>query len=367
MTEIALLNAYSARNIGDAAIYASYVRNLPEARFVCDLAAFHGEAPAGVEAGAPGGDCAAYLSVGGDIFNNARPRLITRRFLANLASLAKAPAERTFLFGQSIPPSCRGLAFAALSRTLRTLSSVHVRDARSHERLRAAGVRSHLGFDAAFGLRASARGELAAQALLAHAGVDPQRSAFISVRGASRLYATGSWDLPAKLARLAQRLDARGHRPVLLLQSRVDGEDDDVSLVHELVRHYPRAQVLDLTRAAGAEPWDSAAAALARAHIVVGVRFHTCVLRMLSGRSAYSLFYSNKGEDLVRRLGLPGASIGAFDPDAMLAEVERTAQLGFAIEPVRESVAHDLKSALARALGRPRPLKPPQPELRRAT
>lgn len=351
MLRVGLLNAYSTQNIGDGAIYAAFARALREIRLVSDLQELRHAPVPGIEYGPVHGRCDAYLSVGGDIFNNAREWLVTRRFVANLGALARAPGERTFVFGQSVPPSCRGLAFRALAAAMRRLSSVHVRDAESFSRLRAAGVRAELSFDTAFGLIPTADGARAARLLCDASGIEPDRSAFISLRGFSGMYAHTSDALASKLQRLAIALARRGHRPVLLLQSRVDASDDDFRMAHALVADVPEARILDLTRARGAEAWDVAAAALSTARIVVAVRFHTGILRMLSGRSAYNLHYSNKGADLVTRLGQPGASLQSFEPESAIAEIERSAERAFEITPVRSQTVADLRRACRQALG----------------
>ena len=72
----------------------------------------------------------ARVGVGGDIFNNSRPALVTRKFLSLARELA-GHRQAAFVFGQSLPPSCRGLALRYLSRVFRQLSSVTVRDEES--------------------------------------------------------------------------------------------------------------------------------------------------------------------------------------------------------------------------------------------
>lgn len=350
MPRVGLINTYSTHNIGDSAIYAAYAHILHDVELVSDLAESAAAPMPGIAYGAVSGQCDAYLSVGGDIFNNAREWLITRRFLANVRALSGAPNDRTFVFGQSIPPSCRGLAFRILARTMRTLSSVHVRDETTYSKLRACGVNAKLSFDSAFGLTPGSAGAKAAQALCAQAGVVPEQSAFISLRGFTGMYGYSSHELLGRLHQLACSLSARGHQPVFVLQSRVDSSDDDLQIAAALAREVPQARVLDLTQAQGAQPWDVAAAVLAAARIVVAVRYHTSVLRMLSGRGAYNIYYSNKGADLVRRLGQPGVSLQHFEPAAAIAAIERSAEQPFDITPVRAQVTADLRQACRRAL-----------------
>ncbi|MDH5537020.1 MAG: hypothetical protein OEZ08_15830, partial [Betaproteobacteria bacterium] len=116
-------------------------------------------------------------------------------------------------------------------------------------------------------------------------------------------------------------------------------------------------KILDFTRTSGTQAWDCAAAALSRARVVVAIRYHTAVLRMLAGRSSYNLFYSNKGADLVTRLGQPGCDLATFDVDRELDAVERSAETIFDIAPVRAQVRSDLRRACRKAIAANRPIE----------
>jgi len=134
--QLRLINVYSTSNIGDAAIYASF-SNMAQAfdvywpdnqtelqQHLADaVLPMHNEASMDVN-----------LSVGGDIFNNARESFITKTFIHNLRQLLQN-SNHTGLFGQSIPRSCHGLSFKLLSMTLKRLAAVTVRDVESHDRL----------------------------------------------------------------------------------------------------------------------------------------------------------------------------------------------------------------------------------------
>jgi polysaccharide pyruvyl transferase WcaK-like protein len=85
---------------------------------------------------------------------------------------------------------------------------------------------------------------------------------------------------------------------------------------------------------------------LAIANIVVGVRYHSAVLRLAAGRHPFHLHYSRKGEDLSRRLGLDGCAIDAFDPDAAIPAIEATAQKAFNVRPISEHVRSTFAAAM---------------------
>ena len=88
---------------------------------------------------------------------------------------------------------------------------------------------------------------------------------------------------------------------------------------------------------------------LAAANVVVAVRYHTAVLRMLAGRHAYVLSYSNKTRDLIDRLGSPGCDLDAFDPDQSIRSIEDSAELCFDPTIAQHSVRQDFARDLARA------------------
>jgi polysaccharide pyruvyl transferase WcaK-like protein len=132
----------------------------------------------------------------------------------------------------------------------------------------------------------------------------------------------------------------------------VDVHDEDLSLAHRLRRAVPSLKVLNAFRAPseGIEPWALACGATALARIVVGVRYHTAVFRLMAGRRAFVAYYSQKGRDLVERLGQPGCAIDALDAEAQLGAIEASAETAFDIASIRQRVRADFRSALAAAL-----------------
>lgn len=344
-----LINTYSSDNLGDAAIYAALGMLLGDAELNWDR-------PLGGRTG--GGDAArrespadVRVSVGGDIFNNARPRLITRAFAANLATLRAGPPERTILFGQSVPRSCHSLSFQLLARQLRRLASVCVRDVESHARLREAGVDASLSWDTAFALEPSAEGRGAAEVLFGAQGLDPGRVALMSVRSFNGMYRHDAGAFLTRMIRLCDLLEARGHQPAILIQSRADASDSDLEVAAAVQRARPGVCLLDPFSVSGIIPWQVAAGALGLARIVVAVRYHTAVLRALSGRGSYSLYYSNKGEDLVTRAGMAGCDLAAFDAARELQAIEASASHDVDIDRIRRQVREDFAAAISRTAG----------------
>ncbi len=350
--KIHLLNEYSSHNLGDAVIYETLAQLLSplsvRSALPTDLRAF---ARGLCTEGRPEADDA-FLSVGGDIFNNARPWLASRRFLQNVRALAQPDPQRTMLFGQSIPSSCRGVALRLLARTLRRLSSVTVRDVQSHQRLRELGVKAELSWDIAFACEPAPGVEAAGRALFERAGIDANRCALISVREFDTMYPGNRSDFVARMAALATRLKRRGHAPAVLIQAASTGGDSDLAMALELQRQVPKLAILcPFSLGGGHHPVDAVIGAIAQANSVVAVRYHTAVLRLLAGRTPYSLHYSNKGQDLADRLGLPGSHLHGFDTDAAVTGLEASADRlhnpAAQTAQVRESFGHGLAKAMA--------------------
>jgi polysaccharide pyruvyl transferase WcaK-like protein len=308
---VELINSYSTRNLGDAAIYA----------VLDELIRSHGgERVSGANA-AP----ESFISVGGDIFNNAREWLVTRNFAGNLLRLARLPRGRAMLFGQSIPSSCHGPAFQLLAATLRRLGAVSVRDAYSHARLVAAKVPARLGYDTVFAAQPKADWPVLGRQLLETAGVDGDRCALITLRSFGTMYRHDTKSFLDRLGQLCHRLRQRGHQPAILLQSDVDGDDSDRVPAAYLRSVVPGLPLIDPFSAADGRAWEAAAGAAAIARTVVAVRYHGAIFRMIGGRVPFNLYYSNKGRDLVERLRQPGVSVADFDPAAVVAGIERSA------------------------------------------
>lgn len=342
--KIGLINLYSTRNAGDAAIYAALVEVLHRHELVA-LAdgALRAQLP-GVATAPLHTPCDAYISVGGDIFNNARPWLVTRTFLGNLAQLARH-ADRTILFGQSIPASCRGLAFLALCKVLKTLPSVTVRDGASLQRLRQAGVDAQLSYDLAFVHRPTPAALSEAAALFDSLRLTPERSVLLSLRGFDAMYPHDNARFIDNMVYLCRMLRNVGLQPALLLQSAAEG--DDAAVAQAIVTRIGQLPVIDaLAAPPSLASHEFLQGLLALAGLAVAVRYHTAVLALASGRLPYNLYYSNKGRDLSARLGVPGCDLVDFDPNQGIAEMLEMRGRSFADQRTRQSVESQLLSAI---------------------
>ena len=349
-----LVNEYTSQNLGDAVIYETLAQLAGPLGAATTLTVNNRRHVRGVvsQADIPLRASDVHVSVGGDIFNNAKPLLPTRRFMQNLYVLAKPPADRTFLFGQSIPHSCRGLPLHLLARVLRRLSSVTVRDIDSFDRLRSLGVRASLSYDIALGYTPAATCHAAGAALFSRAGIDPSRAVLMSVRAFDSMYPHDNHRFVAQMAALAQRLLDRGHLPVILMQSLAQGADNDHAVAAKLQQVVPGLGLMDPFDAEDLHhPIDSLVGALALSRAVVAVRFHTAVLRLLGGRIPYNLPYSAKGADLGQRLDLPGTPLQHLDIDLAVAGIESSIDRVYDIRPLRTDVSQQFAAALAHALG----------------
>ncbi|MDX1718304.1 MAG: polysaccharide pyruvyl transferase family protein, partial [Anderseniella sp.] len=285
---IELRNVYSTRNLGDAAIYAALASMAPDQRAVSSLEEVNPTRVRGFSGGAGHDRAHVAVGVGGDIFNNSRPALVTRKFL----SLAQELAGRdipTFVFGQSLPPSCRGLAARYLAHVLNRLFNVTVRDESSVRRLRALGVKAHLSFDTAFVLTPDANHLEAAQKLLDENGLVAERTAVISLRGGSPHYGAVDEAITAELSHVIRQLAGRGHQVALLLQSDCSDADSDHHMAQRLAAAHPFVRVLDPLGwpDTDIEQWQLLQAILAQVNIAVAVRYHTAILRLAAGKVPY--------------------------------------------------------------------------------
>ena len=114
----------------------------------------------------------------------------------------------------------------------------------------------------------------------------------------------------------------------------------------------PTSLILDPFLASpSVEPWALLTAILAIANIVVAVRYHAAILRLITGRKCYVLHYSNKGSDLCQRLGLAGSALGDSVDDNLISDIEASGLAVFDATPfarhVRESFAAGLALAAA--------------------
>lgn len=343
--KVGLLNAYSSRNLGDAAIMTALASMVPGRSVQAALCEISPLPMKGVICAASASDAQRVISVGGDIFNNARPWLATRTFISNVAALAAA-GQRGMLFGQTIPSSCKGPALVALSIAMRRLARVVVRDVQSWKLLQRHGVDARLSYDAAFVLSPTETGRARAQALLARAGVSAERAALLSVRSFDALYPHDQAKTERALAMLATALLERGHQPAVLVQSDVNAADSDTTIAKRLTERVAGLVVIDcVNEPDDPAPVETLLGLLEVANIVVGLRYHTTVLRLAAGRQAYNLFYSRKGEDLSHRLGLPGVRIDALDVESEIAAIEKSADSAFAAEPIRAHVSATFNDA----------------------
>lgn len=344
-----LINTYSTRNLGDAAILRATARLLPGGKAQAIINDRTPLTVPGVSQVAALPEDRLRVSVGGDIFNNGRPFLVTRNFVDNVRTLALRPGQ-TISFGQTIPASCRGIGFRLLARALRGVAAVVVRDRESQALLKRRGIDARLSWDIAFTTETSLSAQKRAAAILDIHRLRPDRTVLVSVRPFDALYPGNQAAFETEVATLATRLNARGHDVALLIQSDVAHWDTDrlaAARIHALT---PSARIVDcLSDPYDPDPVATLTALLGLANIVIGVRYHTSVLRLAAGRQPFNLYYSRKGADLHRRLGLPGARAGAGDINAAIAAIEHSADLGFDPAPLRQDVVQHFADAVRRA------------------
>ncbi|MFV0368732.1 MAG: polysaccharide pyruvyl transferase family protein [Hyphomicrobiaceae bacterium] len=345
-THTALINAYSTRNLGDAAILRSIIGLVPGGRADAVIAEAEPLPIPGLTLvrshRAPG----PRISVGGDIFNNARPWFVTRNFALNIAKLREHP-NRTISFGQTIPESCRGIALKWLVLALKALPAVITRDFESYSLLRQHGVQAQLSWDVAFVTKTDTAANARARMLYEEQGLEPERTAVISVRPFDRMYPHDQIRMQSQLLTLATTLLNRGHQVALLLQSDVSTADSDRLVLEEIRRVAPRLAVLDfMAKREDTDPVATFTSALGMAHIAVAVRYHTSILRLASGRQPYNLYYSRKGVDLQNRLNLSGTSLSHFDAETAIKAIEATAEKPFDAGFIQRDISDRFASAL---------------------
>ena len=341
---IGLINTYSYSNIGDAAIYSALLQMLKEHKVYSTLKQETEQTPLAIEYSQNISHCDRYISVGGDIFNNARSWFITRNFLHNLQQLKISP-KNTFLFGQSIPASCQGFALKYLSHQLKQLSSVVVRDQQSYQLLTKKGINCSLSYDTAFILNCSQTAIQFAQGILTSLQVS--RSAVISLREFNHLYPVDNKQFIRNMVSLCKQLKENGYQAVLLIQSKVSDLDSDWLIANEIKQQCPDVKVLDLFKYATTIPtWELLQAILKIAKVIIAVRYHTAVLALATGRTPFNLFYSNKGADLGLRLGIPSCHVEQFNPKQSFALIQRSGQKAFDNRAIVKSVQYNFHKGL---------------------
>ncbi len=341
---VGLINTYSTLNIGDSAIYSALASLATNAHLIGQFQDAEPEYTPGVQIHKQLEPCDAYISVGGDIFNNAREHLVTQTFLKNLHQLMRSP-RNTMLFGQSIPRSCHGLSFRALAFGLRRLAAVCVRDAESHQRLKQAGVEALLSYDTAFSLTVSDAAQAEVRQACQQLDIALEQAVLISLRGFDGMYTHDNAAFQRHLVTLCQRLTQRGHQPVLLIQARAYGADNDLNIADQIQQQAPQARIFNpFAIPSACANWELVMAALALCRTSIAIRYHTAVLSLATGRMPFNLYYSNKGQDLSVRLGIPGCNLNQFDPDTQLATIEATASQTFDHATLRQQVLQDFQT-----------------------
>lgn len=342
--KIGLINLYSTRNVGDAAIYAAFGKILHDRPLSALSDAKHFGNIQCLSVEPENSYCDAYISVGGDIFNNSRPWLLTRTYLRHLMQLFRHH-QQTILFGQSIPRSCQGSAFMLLCQVLKTLPSVTVRDKESWERLRKAGVDAHLSYDLAFVHTPSIDAIRAASEVFASQHLSPERTVLLSLRRFDSLYPHDNHRFVNNMAQLCRQLRAAGLQPALLLQSEAEG--DDLAVAKSIGERVPALPFINaLNHPKSLASYAFLQGLLALAGLAVGVRYHTSVLALAAGRMPFNLYYSNKGQDLCERLGVTGCDLADFDPQQGIAPLLNCLGQRFNDRQTRQQVQTNLQFAL---------------------
>lgn len=341
-----LLNVYSEDNVGDAAIYAS-IKSMAQSYGYSDIDFNRNSSSKNTVSHSYGLADTQYIAVGGDIFNNARPRLITRQFIKNVMELRKSP-QVTSLFGQSIPRSCRGLSFQYLCSALKKLNNVTVRDQESFKRLTQAGVNARLSYDLAFTQSINQEHSNAVSSWFG-SQYNFKEVAIISLRSFGNLYQYDNEKFVNDMALLCKLLKTKGVKPVVLLQSKVNESDADSAMI-EAISAIEKVDVIDPfeihKKIPSISAWKIAQIISAKAAIAVGVRYHTSVFRLAAGKMPFNLYYSNKGQDLSDRLDVPGCEVSDFNPHKHLEQILATKDQTFDAKIIADQVKIDFGIAL---------------------
>jgi polysaccharide pyruvyl transferase WcaK-like protein len=347
---VGLVNTYSTLNIGDAAIYSALTALASEAEVVAKFQDSKPEYIPGLQIVSQIRHCDAYISVGGDIFNNAREGLITKSFIGNLLQLRRSP-RHTFVFGQSIPRSCHSLSFQALTLCLRQLAAVCVRDTESHQRLTTAGIPAILSFDAAFALSVSEQTKEKAKQILHTLAIEPDSAALISLRTFDSMYRHDNQLFQRQLVALSRKCCKQGYQPVLLIQSQAYGADNDLAMAEQIRQEVPQIKIFNpFVVNSNFAKWELVMGALAISRLIVAIRYHTSVLALASGRVPFNLYYSNKGKDLTNRLQIPGCSLEEFDPAIHWDAITATSVNTFDHGAIRQQVKQDFDKCYSQIL-----------------
>lgn len=342
---VGLLNTYSSRNLGDAAIITA----IRELSGVTDVRAnITDEVPvhiSGLSYSSNLSDCKRFVSVGGDIFNNARPNFLTRNFVSNVHQL-RTVADRTIVFGQTIPSSCGWLGLPVLASALRRTRAVVVRDEESFDILKRFGVKVELSHDAAFALSPTDLGIRSAEQLFAKQELVADKTVLLSVRSFDSIYPHDQEQFQKSMTELSSRLLDRGHQVAVMIQSDVNDRDSDRTIAKQLQQATPGLKIIDFLDDANiSNSVETLLGALAIAKSVVAVRYHAAVLRMAGGRQPYHLFYSRKGRALHKRHSLTGGALDDFDPIQAVSDIEELSDREFRPDPLRQHVVSSFTHA----------------------
>lgn len=346
--KVGLSNTYSYNNIGDAAIYSALAKLLIGHQLYSVLQQHSGQSTNNIQYANSLNHCDRFISVGGDIFNNARPWFLTRNFLSNLKQLNTAP-QSTSLFGQSIPASCSGLSLKLLARQLKKLAAVTVRDQHSYRQLTELGVNCSLSYDTAFTLQCSEQAVSYAAELLASMQI--HHCVVISVREFNHLYDSNNQRFCRTISKLCHQLIKHHYQPLLVIQSHVSELDTDWHIAKAIKQQCSGIKILDLVNHQSQfENWEMLQAILKIAQIIVAVRYHTAVLALAAGRVPFNLYYSSKGADLSQRLAIPGCHVDLFQPEQLFNLIEKTGTKHFDSQVIREQVKNDFLTAFNHCL-----------------
>lgn len=347
---VGLLNPSSTRSLGNGAIYSAIGQLSPDGQVLALL----GDAEASrIPRLRPARDlarCDVLVAVDDETHHDLERPQHAGAHDDTLQHLTSRPA-RTFAFGHSLRGAAlQGAPFEHALKALGTLSSVVVRDRDSAERLIERGVAAELGYDPAFVLQPTLAFEAAAGLAFARAGLVAERTALIAVRDLDRDGVAPAASFAARVATLAVALRARGHQPALLIQTDLGPDRGDRAIAARVAVLLPDIPVIDcFATAGGVVGWPLLSGLLARARLVVAGRYHTAVLRLGAGRKPFILHAADDADDLAERLGLPQAAARSFDPDAIISELEMTAEQAFDPAPLRRDIEDRFAACVAAA------------------